>query len=65
MDLKQSVLAKLKGEGPPSRQEPKAGGRFRDAAELAWKAMKNDNFDEFTSAFDAAVRIKLAERGQE
>jgi len=57
-----AVLAKLK-DAPAS---PKKGsGRFRQAAEAAMRAAKNEDADGFEKALDAAVRIKLAERGSD
>lgn len=62
MDLAQRVLARL-GKGKAGSQ--KAPSRFRMAAESALKAAKKDDLDGFEKALDAAVRIKLAERGSD
>jgi len=62
MNLMGDVLAKLKD----SSASPKKGsGRFRQAAEAAMRAARAEDVDGFEKALDAAVRIKLAERGSD
>ena len=60
MDLKQAVLAKLKAS---TSKKKTGGGRFSEAAKLAYKALEGDDYDGFEKAFDAAIRIRIAEKG--
>ena len=61
MDAKEAVLARLR-EAPTQRK--KGGGRFSEAARLAYEAAEQKDVEGFERALDAAIRIRLASKGE-